>query len=63
MAVGGANPVVAPTQAAGTKGGEILWDSFGVPHIYAATEAGSFYGFGYAQAQSHGNLLLHMYGE
>jgi acyl-homoserine-lactone acylase len=55
--------IVAPTHAAGAKRGEILWDSFGVPHIYATTEAGSFYGFGYAQAQSHGNLLLHMYGE
>ncbi|PZU14058.1 MAG: acylase [Sphingobium sp.] len=44
-------------------GGEILWDSFGVPHIYAKTEEGGFYGFGYAQAQSHGNLLLRMYGE
>lgn len=44
-------------------GGEILWDSFGVPHIYAKKEEGGFYGFGYAQAQSHGNLLLRMYGE
>jgi acyl-homoserine-lactone acylase len=44
-------------------GGEILWDSFGVPHIYAKTEAGGFYGFGWAQAQSHGNILLKMYGE
>jgi acyl-homoserine-lactone acylase len=63
MAVGASASTVAPTHAAGAKGGEILWDSFGVPHIYAATERGSFYGFGYAQAQSHGNLLLHMYGE
>ncbi|MDB5673079.1 MAG: 7-beta-(4-carbaxybutanamido)cephalosporanic acid acylase [Sphingomonas bacterium] len=52
-----------PTPIASWKGGEILWDSFGVPHVYAKTEAGAFYGFGYAQAQSHGNLLLHMYGE
>lgn len=44
-------------------GGEILWDSFGVPHIYAKTEEGGFYGFGYAQAQSHGDLLLRIYGE
>lgn len=44
-------------------GGEILWDTFGVPHVYARTEAGMFYGFGYAQAQAHGNLLLHIYGE
>ena len=59
LALGGAAPVPAP--AAG--GGEILWDSFGVPHVYAKTEAGVFYGFGYAQAQSHGNLLLRLYGE
>jgi len=43
--------------------GEILWDSFGVPHIYARSETGGFYGFGFAQAQSHANLLLHLYGE
>lgn len=53
--------VAAPSTTWG--GGEILWDSFGVPHIYARTEEGGFYGFGYAQAQSHGNLLLKMYGE
>jgi acyl-homoserine-lactone acylase len=58
--------LVAPAATSKTpvaKGGEILWDSFGVPHVYAKTEAGIFHGFGYAQAQSHGNLLLHLYGE
>jgi acyl-homoserine-lactone acylase len=53
-------------QAANEPGhdhGEILWDTYGVPHIYGKTEAAVFYGFGYAQAQSHGNLLLHLYGE
>lgn len=58
--------VSAPwAMAAGQKagGGEILWDSYGVPHVYAKTEAGIFYGFGWAQAQSHGDLLLHLYGE
>ncbi|PHP20209.1 acylase [Sphingobium sp. IP1] len=44
-------------------GGEILWDSFGVPHVYGKTEAAAFYGFGYAQAHNHGNILLRMYGE
>lgn len=53
--------VAAPSDKWGS--GEILWDSFGVPHIYARTEEGGFYGFGYAQAQSHGDLLLRMYGE
>jgi acyl-homoserine-lactone acylase len=43
--------------------GEILWDSFGVPHVFAANETGVFYGFGWAQAQSHGDVILHLYGE
>jgi acyl-homoserine-lactone acylase len=43
--------------------GEILWDRYGVPHIYAKTEAGAFYGFGWAQAHSHANTLLKIYGE
>lgn len=53
----------APSQGTQWGGGEVLWDSFGVPHIYAKTEEGGFYGFGYAQAQSHGDLLIHLYGE
>lgn len=53
---------VAPSRAP-WGGGEILWDRFGVPHVYAKTEAGAFYGFGYAQARNHGNLLIHLYGE
>jgi acyl-homoserine-lactone acylase len=42
---------------------EVLWDRYGVPHIEASTEAGAFKGFGWAQAASHGNILLKMYGE
>ncbi len=45
------------------KGTEILWDKFGVAHVYAKTTEDLFYCYGYAQAQSHGNLLLHLYGE
>lgn len=61
LAVGAAAAPAAPPTPTG--GGEILWDRFGVPHVYAKTEAGVFYGFGWAQAQSHGNLLLRLYGE
>ena len=43
--------------------GEILWDKHGVPHIYGSSDAEMFEGFGYAQAQSHGNLLIRLYGE
>ncbi|OYQ33874.1 acylase [Sandarakinorhabdus cyanobacteriorum] len=42
---------------------EVLWDRHGVPHIIADSEAGAFKGFGWAQAASHGNILLKMYGE
>lgn len=53
--------IAGPALAAGH--GEILWDSYGVPHIYAKDEAGAFYGFGYATAQNHGDILLRLYGE
>lgn len=59
----GATLCASTSPAAPPGGDEILWDKFGVPHIYAKTEAGVFYGFGYAQARSHGNLLLRLYGE
>lgn len=42
---------------------EILWDTWGVPHIFAKTNADAFRGLGYAQAAAHGNLLLKLYGE
>ncbi len=42
---------------------EILWDRWGVPHIYAANDAEAFRGFGYAQAAAHADLLLKLYGE
>jgi acyl-homoserine-lactone acylase len=62
LLAGAAAVPAASHQASGGKG-EIVWDSFGVPHVYAKTESGAFWGFGYAQAQSHGNLLLKLYGE
>lgn len=52
-----------PASAAPGPRGEILWDSYGVPHIYGRDEAGAFYGFGYATAQNHGDIVLRLYGE
>ncbi|MDB6168179.1 MAG: acylase [Verrucomicrobia bacterium] len=49
--------------AAAPRGVEILWDKFGVPHIYAQNMEGLFFGYGYAQMQSHGDLVLKLYGE
>ncbi|GBQ61573.1 penicillin amidase [Ameyamaea chiangmaiensis NBRC 103196] len=48
--------------AAPASHGEILWDTFGVPHIYGKDEASIFYGFGWAQTHSHANILLKLYG-
>lgn len=42
---------------------EILWDTWGVPHIFARDNRGMFKAFGYAQMQSHGNLILRLYGQ
>jgi acyl-homoserine-lactone acylase len=42
---------------------EILWDTYGVPHIFAPTDAEAFRGLGYAQAATHGNLILKLYAE
>ena len=58
----------APVQAAPpakdiSPHGEILWDTFGVPHVFGKNEAGVFYGFGWAQVKSHANLVLRLYGQ
>ena len=42
---------------------EILWDNYGIPHIYAASEADMYYAFGWAQMHSHGNLVLQLYAQ
>jgi acyl-homoserine-lactone acylase len=42
---------------------EILWDTWGVPHIYASTEADLYYAFGWAQMHNHGNLIASLYGQ
>lgn len=47
----------------GTTKTEILWDSWGVPHIYGQNQRSLFEAFGWAQTHSHGNLLLKLYGE
>lgn len=42
---------------------EILWDTYGVPHIYGKDTRSLFHAFGWAQMQSHGNLILRLYGQ
>lgn len=54
---------VLPTAQASEGSVEILWDTWGVPHIYAPDNESLFYAFGWAQAHNHGDLLLRLYAE
>ena len=43
------------------KGTEILWDRYGIPHIFAPDRASLFYAYGYAQMEAHSELLVRLY--
>ncbi len=42
---------------------EIKWDKWGVPHISGKTNAEVYYGFGWAQMEAHGNVILKAFGK
>ncbi|MEO8025205.1 MAG: acylase [Bryobacteraceae bacterium] len=42
---------------------QLIWDTYGVPHIFAGDDAGAFRALGWAQMESHGDLLLRLYAE
>ena len=56
-------PTFVTAQGAVAEGTEILWDTWGVPHIFAPDNESLFYAFGWAQMESHGDLILKLYGE
>jgi acyl-homoserine-lactone acylase len=58
QAAGAAPPAYTPEH-----GTQILWDRYGVPHVYAKTVADLYYCYGWAQAEAHGDLLLTVYGQ
>lgn len=41
---------------------EILWDTWGVPHIFAGDDDALFYAFGWAEAHNHGDAILRLFG-
>jgi acyl-homoserine-lactone acylase len=41
---------------------QIVWDTWGVPHIYANNIEDLFYQQGWAQMHNHANLILQLYG-
>lgn len=56
-------PVNTGTIPSGTGGAEILWDSYGVPHIFATDRNGVARALGWAQMRNHGDLLLRLYAQ
>ena len=59
---GCSSPAEGPPQAAAT-GPEILWDRYGVPHIFAPDHPALFQAYGYAQMEAHAELLVRLYAQ
>ena len=57
-ATAGPRAAVAPQ-----KGTEILWDHYGIPHIFAPDHPSLFYAYGYAQMEAHAELLVRLYAQ
>jgi acyl-homoserine-lactone acylase len=53
--------VLPSTAGVPAKGTEILWDRYGIPHVFAPDHASLFYAYGYAQMEAHAELLLRLY--
>ncbi len=53
-------PTTSPAPATGT---EILWDRYGVPHIFAPDHPSLFQAYGYAQMEAHAELLVRLYAQ
>ena len=49
--------------AAPATGTEILWDRYGVPHIFAPDHPRLFKAYGYAQMEAHAELLIRLYAQ
>ncbi len=45
------------------KNTEILWDTYGIPHIFAPDHPSLFHAYGYAQMEAHGELLVRLYAQ
>lgn len=42
---------------------EIMWDKYGVPHVFANDMHEMYYAEGWAQMHNHANLILKLYGQ
>ncbi len=53
----------ASDQTKAAEAADILWDRWGIPHIFSSTMAPAFRAFAWAQMENHGDLLLRLYGQ
>ena len=64
LVVAGCTPAPAPAaQSAAATSTEILWDTYGVPHIFAPDHPSLFQAYGYAQMEAHSELLIRLYAQ
>jgi acyl-homoserine-lactone acylase len=62
--VAGCQTASPAAQSRGASNGtEILWDRYGVPHIFAPDHSSLFYAYGYAQMEAHAELLVRLYAQ
>lgn len=53
----------ASADAPRQKGSEILWDVWGIPHIFAKTDEDLFYALGWASMHNHAAVMMRLYGQ
>ena len=58
LCVGALSPVWADTDPTSAPSGEIIWDKYGIPHIYGKTTEDVLYGYGYAQMEAHAETII-----
>src|SRR5499427_9814201 len=61
LTVAAASPATTGSVAMPAKGTEILWDRYGIPHMFAPDHSSLFYAYGYAQMEAHSELLIRLY--
>ena len=64
LMLGACTSAPAPeAQKAAATSTEILWDRYGVPHIFAPDHPSLFQAYGYAQMEAHAELLVRLYAQ
>jgi acyl-homoserine-lactone acylase len=63
LVVASCESAAAPEATRSATSAEILWDRYGVPHIFAPDHPGLFQAYGYAQMEAHSELLIRLYAQ